>query len=166
VVLFDFSDPAACRGWGPVDDRVMGGVSRSSIAPSGDGTAVFSGTVSKENSGGFASVRSGTLERAPELCEGVELRLLTDGKSYKVNLRTDDRFDGFQYQARIRCDGGAWSTVRIPFLEFTPVLRGRPVAGVAPLEPANLSGVGLMISEGQEGSFRLEIRTISAYRKV
>jgi NADH dehydrogenase [ubiquinone] 1 alpha subcomplex assembly factor 1 len=120
----------------------------------------------EENSGGFASVRSGTLERAPELCEGVELRLLTDGKSYKVNLRTDDRFDGFQYQARIRCDGGAWSTVRIPFLEFTPVLRGRPVAGVAPLEPANLSGVGLMISEGQEGSFRLEIRTISAYRKV
>jgi hypothetical protein len=164
VVLFDFADPAAFRGWGPIDDRVMGGVSRSSIEPSGSGTAVFSGTVSNQNDGGFASVRSGPIAIAPSSREGVELRLLSDGKWYKLNLRTDDLFDGAQYQAAIRCETGIWSLVRIPFKEFLPVFRGRPVAGAPPIDPVDITTIGLMISGGQVGPFRLEIRSIAAYR--
>lgn len=44
--------------WTVVDDRVMGGVSRSRIEDSGDGTLRFAGVMSLANNGGFASVRT------------------------------------------------------------------------------------------------------------
>ena len=31
-VLVDFTDPSTCRTWLPVDDRIMGGSSMSSVA--------------------------------------------------------------------------------------------------------------------------------------
>ncbi|MGD1912957.1 MAG: CIA30 family protein, partial [Rivularia sp. (in: cyanobacteria)] len=57
--LFDFGNPSieVKDIWGAVDDVVMGGVSQSNIKLS-SGKALFSGNVSTENSGGFASVRT------------------------------------------------------------------------------------------------------------
>ncbi|HEY9606050.1 MAG TPA: CIA30 family protein, partial [Allocoleopsis sp.] len=58
VLLFDFQNPTddLKETWGAVDDVVMGGVSESSIRLC-DRAALFSGIVSTDNSGGFASVR-------------------------------------------------------------------------------------------------------------
>ena len=50
--------------WETVDDVVMGGLSKSSFSHSGEGTEVFQGTVSLDNYGGFASVRSAPGEYA------------------------------------------------------------------------------------------------------
>jgi Complex I intermediate-associated protein 30 (CIA30) len=50
--------------WGSLDDVVMGGVSESGLylspgsGPDGCDAAVFSGNVSTDNNGGFASVRA------------------------------------------------------------------------------------------------------------
>ena len=54
-LLFDFSHPDAVAEWHAIDDRVMGGVSCSSLDHDPAGHAVFNGTVSLERSGGFAS---------------------------------------------------------------------------------------------------------------
>jgi hypothetical protein len=49
--------------WATVDDRVMGGISRSELRSAPTGHAVFEGEVSLERNGGFASVRSSPGER-------------------------------------------------------------------------------------------------------
>ena len=49
--MFDFSEPDAARGWAPIDDRVMGGVSRSRWRHAPAGHAVFEGDVSLAQGG-------------------------------------------------------------------------------------------------------------------
>lgn len=165
MVLFDFSDERACSGWTSIDDRVMGGVSTSFLAPSGEGTAVFAGSVSKDRNGGFASVRSPSSDFRAGDCGGIELRLRGDGRAYKVNLRTADLFEGTQYQSAFHTVSGEWETVRIPFAEFYPVFRGRPVPGAPRLDHRTLRSVGFVIGDGQEGPFRLELGSVSCYEQ-
>ena len=68
--LFRFDTPDVIVGWSAIDDRVMGGRSRSALRKTGAACASFSGEVSLANGGGFASVRSapqdlGAPARAP-----------------------------------------------------------------------------------------------------
>lgn len=149
--------------WQPIDDTVMGGVSASGARLTREGTLVFSGTVSLENNGGFASIRSSPLDGARSPARGVTLSIQGDGKRYKVNLRTSDAFDSVQYQAAFDTRAGKWETIRIPFGEFRPVFRGRAVTDAPPLDPQHIVSVGFLISDRQAGPFRLEIRAIDTY---
>ena len=56
AVLVDLGDPAAVATWTTVNDPVMGGRSTSTVT-FGDGGLVFSGDISLDNNGGFASAR-------------------------------------------------------------------------------------------------------------
>tara|TARA_B110000196_G_scaffold262804_1_gene234824 strand:- start:34 stop:516 length:483 start_codon:yes stop_codon:yes gene_type:complete len=56
-IVFDFTTATNSSAWQIVNDDVMGGVSTSRFQILTNG-AVFSGVVSLENNGGFASVRS------------------------------------------------------------------------------------------------------------
>ena len=56
IVLFDFSVPTAADAWSAIDDRVMGGVSRSRLRHDTAGHAVFEGKVSLAQDGGFKIV--------------------------------------------------------------------------------------------------------------
>ena len=56
-LVIDFHDPAQTLRWTPVNDRVMGGVSTSQTTATADGMA-YSGVVSLDNNGGFASLRA------------------------------------------------------------------------------------------------------------
>ena len=60
--IFNFNSPAASGEWRTVDDVVMGGISNSKFIINPDSTATFSGTVSPDNNGGFASFR-GSLKK-------------------------------------------------------------------------------------------------------
>ncbi len=155
-VIVDFSEHDS--GWPSIDDTVMGGVSASRMDII-DGVAVFSGTVSFENNGGFASVRSRPSPRDLSEFRGVVLTVRGDGRRYGFRLRTDASFDGVSYQARLEPPAGEWVDVTIPFADFVPVFRGRRVEGHPPLDPSRVATMGFMISR-QEGPFRLEIRSI------
>ncbi len=159
-MIVDFKTPNG--EWRTINDGVMGGVSSSTMSIS-DGVATFSGVVSLENNGGFASVRS--LPAGHELggFDGVVLRLRGDGKRYAFRLRTTDRFDGPSYQAMIRPEADVWSELVIPFGEFEPVYRGRPVPGHEPLDPSRVRTFGFLISGKQEGEFRLDIEWIRGW---
>ncbi|MHB1374078.1 MAG: CIA30 family protein, partial [Thauera sp.] len=50
--LFLFDRPEAVHAWSAIDDRVMGGVSRSALRFDPAGHAVFNGQVSPDNNGG------------------------------------------------------------------------------------------------------------------
>ena len=159
--LFDFADPASVDAWTPIDDRVMGGVSKSRLRHDPAGHAVFEGNVSLERNGGFASVRSSPAARGKAGTQSAMLEVRGDTRRFKLNLLTQDAFDGLNYQATFTPDPDRWQSLRIPIVEFRPSFRGREVLGAPPLDPARIRQVGLMIAERQAGPFALTIRRIS-----
>lgn len=158
--LFRFDSATTVVGWAAIDDRVMGGVSASRLRYDPAGHAVFEGTVSLERNGGFASVRSRPLDLGSPGATACLLEARGDGRRYKLNLRTDDAFDGVNYQAAFEAPKGTWTLVRLPLSGFHPTFRGRRVPGAPPLDPARVRQAGLMIADGQAGSFALGLRSI------
>ena len=155
AVLLDFDDEVQVTQWTPVNDVVMGGMSRSKFEQAGPGIARFHGVVSRENSGGFASVRTSPRQWDSAGAAAFVLRVLGDGRAYKFTVRTDDGFDGIQYQSRLTPPAGEWHEARLAVASFAATFRGRSVPGSAPLDPARVRALGLMISDGQAGAFEL-----------
>lgn len=139
-----------------VNDDVMGGLSISTLQI-GALAAVFQGELSRRNNGGFASVR--LVINAPDLtsCDAFRLTLRGDGRRYRFTVRTTDNPDGVIYQCGLDTRSGEWETHLIPFQRFVASYRGRAVPEAVPLDPAKVSALGFLISDQQEGPFRLEI---------
>jgi monofunctional biosynthetic peptidoglycan transglycosylase len=161
--LFDFNDPQAAACWLAIHDVVMGGASTGGMEATEEGTLLFAGNVSLENNGGFASIRSLPRELNLGAYSGIIIRLRGDGKRYKLNLKTDSSFDGIVYRVHFETNEGEWQALRFPFSEFRASFRGRTVPDAPPLDPARITSVGLLISDKQEGPFRLEMAWIGAY---
>lgn len=161
-LLFDFSDPLAATLWNPINDGVMGGVSQSQLRYDPAGHAVFAGEVSFENNGGFASVRCQPMDIGRRDVTAYLLDVCGDGKRYKLNLRTDNSFDGINYQVQFQPPAGIWATCRLASADFLPSWRGRPVPNAPPLDSVRVRQIGLMIADRQEGPFALAIRSIAA----
>lgn len=138
----------------------MGGQSFSRLRFDAPGTAVFEGEVSLAAGGGVASVRSRPLALGDANAQAIRIEVLGDGKRYKLNLRTDDTFDGVTYQAHFQPAPGAWSMLRLQLTSFVPTWRGRPVDGAPVCRPDHLRQLGLTIGERQAGPFALALRLI------
>lgn len=160
TTLFDFTEPSAANAWHAIDDRVMGGISRSTMCHDPAGNAVFEGTVSLERNGGFASVRSSPGERGLAGAKACLIELRGDNKQFKLSLLTDDGFDSLNYQASFAPKGTDWQTLQLPLADFRASFRGREVPDAPPLDPARIRQVGLMIAARQAGPFALDIRRI------
>jgi monofunctional biosynthetic peptidoglycan transglycosylase len=124
---------------------------------------VFSGVLSLENNGGFASVRIVLEPRDLSDWSGLEIRARGDGRTYQLRLRTDDRFDGIAYRASFETHDGEWRTVRIPFSEFTPTFRGRMLSDVPPLDPSQVRQLGFMLADRKPGAFSLEVEFVQTW---
>lgn len=158
--MIDFSNEGEGELWYAVNDGVMGGISAGGMTVE-DGIGVFSGSVSFENNGGFASVwrRPARYELAGT--EGLRMRVRGDGRTYRVRLTTPGLPDGVSYQLPIETTADTWTEHELPYTAFEPRFRGRRV-NVAPLDPAQIREIGLLISDGQEGPFRLELEWFRA----
>jgi hypothetical protein len=164
MALVDFSDPNEVACWSAIDDAVMGGRSRSRMHFDPAGHAVFSGSVSLENNGGFASVRRRPGDLGTARASAYVLEVRGDGKRYKFSLRTDDSFDGQNYQCGFHPPAGTWMSCRLACDQFLPTWRGRVLSARPPLDPTRVRQVGLLIAERQIGDFCLAIRTICIER--
>jgi NADH dehydrogenase [ubiquinone] 1 alpha subcomplex assembly factor 1 len=156
-----FDSPASIQLWRPINDGVMGGVSSSAFRFDPQGFAVFEGQVSLAFGGGFASVRAVTPEFATPDFSGVEMQAQGDGKRYKLNLFTDQSFDGVAYQTEFLPPMGEWATVFLPKESFVASFRGRPVAQAPALDGSRIQQVGLMIAGKQAGPFCLRLKWIA-----
>lgn len=161
--LFDFGAGATADGWNVVNDTVMGGVSSGQLTTD-DGMLVFTGELSLDNNGGFASVRSPLIdpERASAWSRGEGLRLVVegDGRTWTVEVRTGDPAGGWIADLATSADGT--TEVALPWIEFRPVTRflDRRDAG-GPLDPREIVTVAFYLVDGIEAPFRLGIRAIS-----
>ncbi len=175
-VIFDFSqrDFNLSQTWGAVDDVVMGGVSSSGIQLE-QGNAVFTGTVSTDNNGGFASVRTRNFEPPLDLSgkQGIELRLKGDGQRYKFLVRDNDGWDSVAYSYSFDTTKNQWISVRVPFDKLVPVMRAKTLKDGRSLNPSKIRALQLMLSKFEydgalnpqftPGVFRLEVATIAAF---
>ncbi|MEX0272237.1 CIA30 family protein [Leptolyngbyaceae cyanobacterium UHCC 1019] len=175
-LIFDFSQPSSTLNqvWGALDDVVMGGVSASSFQMQ-DSAALFTGNVSTENSGGFASVRTRNFDPPLNLTghTGIELRLKGDGQRYKFLVRDEDSWDSLAYTYSFDTVPNQWIEVRIPFNLMAPVFRAKTVADAKALNTARIRSLQLMLSKFeyngalnpnfQPGEFRLLVRAIAVY---
>ena len=159
--LFDFAAATNLPAWQIVNDDVMGGVSRSQFRVL-TGSAVFSGVVSLENNGGFASCRSSPDRHDLTGLEVFVVRVRGDGRRYQFTVRTEAGFDAPLYQAAIQTKTGEWEEHRLPFKDFIPKFRGRVLSEAPPLNPATVTSVGFLISDKQAGPFRLEIGSVKS----
>jgi NADH dehydrogenase [ubiquinone] 1 alpha subcomplex assembly factor 1 len=159
--LFDFSNATNATGWQIVNDDVMGGVSTSSFSVA-NGSAVFRGEVSLENNGGFASVRSSPIRQHLAGLDAFVVRVRGDGRRYKFTVRTETGFDTPVYQCAFTTKRGDWEVHRLSFQDFIPTFRGRVLTDVPQLNPARVTSVGFLISDRQDGPFRLQISWIRA----
>ena len=160
-ILFDFTTAANSSAWQIVNDDVMGGVSTSHFELT-NGAAVFRGEVSLENNGGFASVRSLPARHDLSGLDAFVVRLRGDGRRYKFTVRTDTGFDTPIYQCAFTTQRGEWQEHKLPFKDFVPTFRGRVLTDVSPLNPVKVSSVGFLISDKQDGGFKLELAWIKA----
>ena len=160
-VLFRFDDEASVAGWRAIDDAVMGGVSASRLVWAEPGHALFTGEVSLAHGGGFASVRSPPADLAFPGAECYVVAVLGDGRRYRLNLRTDDGFDGVNYQAEFAPPGGRWAEIRLPVGAFRARFRGRAIDDAPPLDAGRVRQVGLMIADRQAGPFALALSSIA-----
>ena len=164
--LIDFRNTSA-SAWQIVNDSVMGGISLSTLQLHGDGYAQFTGTVSLENNGGFASVRT-RAQRPVNLSgfDGFSVHVLGDGKTYSLRLRTvkNGRLTSYSYEARFTTTPGEWETHKLAYSDFNPVFRGRAVRGNPELNSDAILEIGFMIQDGQEGPFHLDIQSLSVFR--
>lgn len=163
LTVIDFSSTRRKLSWRIVNDGVMGGLSQSRMTITSDSTAVFQGTVSLENNGGFASVRTEPSDLGLAGKKGLRLKVKGDGSTYQLRLRTEQRRDGIAYRSSFTTKEGDWIIVDVDFKDFSPSFRGQPVRETPALDPGRVRQIGFLISDKQEGPFRLEIDSIRAY---
>lgn len=160
--LYSFEGNTNTPGWQIVNDDVMGGVSTSRFEVLTNGVAVFSGVVSLENNGGFASLRSSPMRQDLTGTDAFVLRVRGDGRRYKFTVRTETGFNAPNYQADFTPKPGEWEELRLPFKDFVPTFRGRVLTAMPPLNPSKTASLGILISDNQAGPFRLELSWIKA----
>ena len=159
-VLVDFGKKEQPSGWNAVNDGVMGGRSVGKFTTTDDGVMRFYGTLSLENNGGFASVRSGQMNIKMQPEDGFRVRLKGDGRTYIFNLYPKTRRMAFSYRASLPTVAGEWTEVVVPLKGFTATSFGRRVQNNRPLAPDQISGIGFMLSDKKPGSFTLEIEWV------
>lgn len=146
-----------------VNDSVMGGRSVSEFNIHKD-KAVYSGSVSLENNGGFASIRMIWPFDLTEVSEQPTVLGLTvrgDGKSYQFRLRTNRGFDGAAYSYQFDTIADLQQTIYIPVDQFIPTFRGRVLRNMPELKLSDVQQMGILIADYQVGTFSIDLLSLN-----
>ena len=116
----------------------------------------FFGTLSLENNGGFASVRSRGNKLGLQRGDSIVARVRGDGREYSLNLYTPRRQSAYSYRANFKTKKDEWTEVRIPLTQFVATSFGRVVRNQT-LNPAEVDGIGILLGDKKPGPFKLQI---------
>ncbi|NCA72146.1 MAG: CIA30 family protein [Sphingobacteriia bacterium] len=156
----DFTAEGSPLPWRAIDDRVMGGLSKSELVMTPAGFSVFKGVVSLAQGGGFASVRAPLPQSFAVGSKALYLQVLGDGRRYKLALRMDSEWDGVSYQAAFQPPDGAWTEIVLCDADFSPTFRGCGVS--APdVQLWQVRQIGFILADRQSGRFALGLKRLS-----
>ena len=155
--VFDFEPKSSLSDWTVVNDGVMGGLSQSTLKISDAGHGVFSGRVSLENNGGFASIRLDCGRMSLQNAQNIVLKVKGDGKRYqcRIRARKSDYYSYVQYFET----GTQWEEISLPLRDFYPTFRGRKL-NLPNFAADALEEVGILIGNKRAERFELHIDRI------
>lgn len=161
ILVADLDDPDELARWRIVNDGVMGGRS-SAEAVVADSVLTLTGEIVTDG-GGFSSVRLDLAEPLGPITRLI-VRLRTDGRPYELTMAdvAAGRDRRVSHQSPI--DGGTgddWVEAVVEIDRLETSIFGRPVE-VEPFEPEAAVEVGIILADGVDGPFRLELDWIRA----
>jgi len=163
LLITDFTPATPDLDWYVQNDNVMGGRSQGGfdIEP---GKLIFAGSTNTRG-GGFSSIRTRRFELDLSDYDGIELRVKADGRRYTWQLQSDALYRRYRvsYWAKFDTVDGEWATVRIPFTDFYPQVRGFELDGPE-LDPSVITELGLYIYDGNDGPFELLLDGVWGYQ--
>jgi monofunctional biosynthetic peptidoglycan transglycosylase len=163
-LLFDFSGADSAKEWQTINDGVMGGVSDGKFKITNEKTLEFYGTLSLENNGGFASVRTRAKQLGLEKGDFIVAKVQGDGREYTLNLYVNKPLIAFSYKATVQTKKDERIEIRVPLDKFEATSFGRVVKDAGPVDPKEVNSLGFMLSDKKAGSFKMEIESIQVER--
>ncbi|TXE05669.1 CIA30 family protein [Gelidibacter salicanalis] len=154
-VIYDFQSPQPdALSWHVVNDGVMGGLSKSKIVLTDKGNGLFTGAISTENNGGFATAKRSFLQKEVSQFDRINLRVKGDGKSYQLRIKSYEA-QQYSYVQKFKTSG-EWQMITLYFDQFYPIYRGTS------LDRPNYDGklmaeITFLIGNKRDESFALEI---------
>jgi len=159
VIVDDFTNGESQLSWFAVNDGVMGGLSQGAVSLA-SGALLHAGVINT-NGGGFSSVRAGLPEDALVGYTRLQIRLNTFGRQYAVNFG-DNRYRSVSHRALLPANpGDTWQEVFIDFDQTLPTRIGFQV-DAEPFAASAINELSLILSDGADGPFRMEVAWIRA----
>jgi len=160
MAIIDFQQSQELDNWVIVNDIVMGGRSNARLVIN-DSFLSFSGILSLENNGGFASVRRADNGKAWLSDKPIQIQVKGDGREYQFRFRTKQSPNGVNYVASFKTKADEESVIKFTQSDFVPQYRGRIVRDAPALDFANIEQVGFLLADGNPGEFLLLVERIS-----
>ena len=154
-----FKDPGSVDSWISVNDGVMGGVSQGGFKRTEEGTLLFSGNLSLDNNGGFASVRTKPNPMDLSGMDSVVVKAKGDGRTYWVELRVSRQMGASSYRADLPTMAGKWTEVIVPVKDFKLQAFGQLLPS-KPINLANVESIGFTLADKKAGAFELEVEYV------
>ena len=161
--------------FGPLDDVVMGGASKSDLSPGQVFNGKWTGVTTSANNGGFAGIRCKMFDPALDVssCEGIEFKVTGDGQRYKFIARDDTNWNGIAWSYSFDTKSNKLISIKIPFKKLRPTKFARTVPGNTLFNQASFRGLQFSLSKFEydggfnpnfkEGPFSLNIEEIKTY---
>lgn len=161
LTITSFDAPSKDLDWRIVNDGVMGGRSSSDFELS-EGLLRFFGVLNT-NGGGFASIRSAWTDFGLAPYTHIDLRVRGDGRTYTLLLRSKN--SRISYRMDFSTVAGQWQELSLAITDFRASWRGR-VLNQPPIDPASIDQIGIMLADGRDGGFTLEVDSLRAQAVV
>ncbi|WP_405203543.1 CIA30 family protein [Dokdonia sp. LLG6352-1] len=158
---FDFGTTCnTCHDWFVVLDGVMGGLSTGSIEQTKE-SVIFRGSVSLENNGGFASLRTPYQSYDLSGYTTVTVRYKSTGQDFGLTLNKYKRFWRPNYKINLPITQGEWKTVTYNLADFGTYRLGQPLEGHPDKEDlADIIRIGLISNTKAATDFEIEVDKI------
>lgn len=145
------------QSWYVVNDGVMGGLSDGQVRYT-DSTALWEGSISLDNNGGFSALRSDYAKYDLSVYSEVVIRYRSKGQMLCFGLYPYERFFMPYYKVDLGDTNGEWVEQTVPLTSFHKHILGRKYEKTLSRErSADIIRLGFINGGKKEGPFTFEI---------
>ncbi|MEL0645089.1 CIA30 family protein [Olleya sp. Ti.3.14] len=158
-LTIDFGTEKAGDDWRIVNDGVMGGLSTSKTTILED-SIVFTGEVSLENNGGFASIRTLITAGALNDCKTMTMLFKSNStdRTFGLSLKNSQQYYIPYYKYTFTPKTTDWDTITINLSDFKHYRISEVIGNTMPIKALDdVYNIALIISDKKAGNFNIEI---------
>jgi NADH dehydrogenase [ubiquinone] 1 alpha subcomplex assembly factor 1 len=158
-IKFDFgSENGNTNDWFALTDNVMGGVSTSKLNYKAT-SLEFTGNISFQNNGGFASMRSNFGLYDLSAYTHVTIRFKSDKQKFALTFENSKSWWEPNYKYEFQSEQSTdWKTVTFKLMDFHEEILGRKTGKSIDNEILKkISRIGIITNDKKEGPFSIEI---------